>query len=378
MNRSLTACLGLLAAGLIALPAAAATPWLIATTDESARGGAPIAFEVVKPDAEAQWPATLGLRVIHNGASRELTLTAAATAADADANAARRLYLGTVPGDVSGLVRVELADGRSNRLALLVAAADGAAATRLPPDATLAQAPLAEMALSVNEPVYFLFGAGSERAARFQLSVKYRLFDADAAPVKLFPLLSGLYFGYTQNSIWELGADSSPFRDTNYRPSLFWQGVVAGDGLMPQALRAGYEHESNGRDGVTSRSINTLFAQPVWRTAFADGRTLVAAPKLYGYLTRRGNEDIQRYRGNVDAIFRYGYEAGWLATTQLRRGTAGHGSAQFDLSYPLRRLQLARTGGFLHFQLFKGYGESLLDYNVRHGSQFRIGFSVVR
>ena len=204
MNRSLTEHLWLLiAAGLFALPTAAATPWLIATPDESARPGAPIAFEVVKPDAQADWPATLGLRVIHGDVSREMTLTAAAmNEADADANAARRLYLGTVPSDISGLVRVDLADGRSNRLALLVAAADGADDTLNPPDASRAQAPLAKMALSVNEPVYFLFGTGSERAARFQLSVKYRLFDADAAPVKLFPSLSGLHFGYTQNSIW--------------------------------------------------------------------------------------------------------------------------------------------------------------------------------
>ena len=64
--------------------------------------------------------------------------------------------------------------------------------------------------------------------------------------------------------------------------------------------------------------------------------------------------------------------------TQLRNGTSGHGSAQLDLSYPLRQPIFARTGGFLHFQLFKGYGESLLDYNLDRGTQVRIGFSIVR
>jgi outer membrane phospholipase A len=77
-----------------------------------------------------------------------------------------------------------------------------------------------------------------------------------------------------------LGANSTPFRDISFRPSLFWQGAIPGEGLMPDMLRAGYEHESNGKDGVNSRSVNTLFAQPVWRTGFSDGRTLIFAPKV--------------------------------------------------------------------------------------------------
>ena len=63
-------------------------------------------------------------------------------------------------------------------------------------------------------------------------------------------------------------------------------------------------------------------------------------------LFKEGNPDIRRYRGDADWILRYGREDGWLLATQLRRGTAGHGSAQFDLSYPLRQPIFARTGGF--------------------------------
>lgn len=218
----------------------------------------------------------------------------------------------------------------------------------------------------------------ASRNARFQLSFKYRLFDPAGRPAQWLPLLSRLHFGYTQSSIWDMGADSAPFRDTSYRPSFFWQEPTGGQGLMPDLLRAGYEHESNGKDGANSRSINTLFAQPVWRTGFSDGRTLIFAPKVYGYLGKEDNPDIQRYRGYVDWVFRYGHEDGWLLATQLRRGTGGHGSAQFNLSYPLREPVFARTGGFLHFQLFTGYGESLLDYNLDRGTQVRVGFSIVR
>jgi outer membrane phospholipase A len=143
-------------------------------------------------------------------------------------------------------------------------------------------------------------------------------------------------------------------------------------------LRAGYEHESNGKDNESSRSLNMLFAQPIWRTEFSDGRALVFAPKMVNYLDKVGNSDIQRYRGYVDWNLRYGRDDSWLLATQLRHGTGGYASAQLDLSYPLRKPLFASTGGFVHLQLFRGYGESLLDYNTRQDTQIRLGFSIVR
>jgi outer membrane phospholipase A len=92
--------------------------------------------------------------------------------------------------------------------------------------------------------------------ARFQLSFKYRLFDQSAGLGQDRPWLSGLYFGYTQNSLWDL---CKPFRDTSYRPSLFRKWERADDKTWIAAARFGAEHESNGKDGDRSHSINMLF-----------------------------------------------------------------------------------------------------------------------
>ena len=67
--------------------------------------------------------------------------------------------------------------------------------------------------------MYFVVGGNGGLSARFQLSFKYRLFDSDSLPVAWLPQLGNLYFGYTQNSLWDLGANSAPFRDTSYRPA---------------------------------------------------------------------------------------------------------------------------------------------------------------
>jgi outer membrane phospholipase A len=362
--------------------------WLIATTDDVLDGGSAIAFEVVKPSSLSQWSDMLKLSLLHDDKTYEILLTADQQKSSNDA--VRRRYFGKLPKNISGWVRVSLIDAKSNQLALLLtqpgvtqwtyvestaATEDGEVENVLAVD---------EPALSINEPMYFVVGGSTDSVdtrdatARFQLSFKYRLFDADSLPVEWLPLLSDLYFGYTQSSLWDVGADSAPFNDTSYRPSFFWQGATGNKDLLPELLRTGYEHESNGKEGENSRSLNTLFVQPFWRTVFSDKRTLIFAPKVYGYLNKEGNTDIQHYRGYADWVFRYGREDGLIMATQLRLGTSGRGSAQFDFTYPFRRALFSRTGGFMHLQLFTGYGETLLDYNIDHGTQIRVGFSFVR
>lgn len=368
----------------VALPVMAAPSWLIATPDERAQAGAPVLLDVVKPVAQADWPKTVKLRLTQGDRTQEITLFAVGEISPEEV---RRTYRGAWPPISPGLLRAELIGTASNRLALLVGTPD-AIEQMQSAEANVATTdsqsggrgkllfPLNEPALSANEPMYFVIG--SQSTARFQLSFKYRLFDPDSLPVAWFAPLAGLHFGYTQTSLWDLGANSAPFRDTSYRPSFFWQGASLGKGMMPDLLRGGYEHESNGKDGTNSRSIDTLFVQLVWSSEFTDGRTLAFAPKFYGYLDKDDNPDIQRYRGYANWNIRYGREDDWMLATQLRTGTSGKGSAQLDLSWPLRRPLFARTGGFLHFQLFKGHGESLLDYNLDRGTQVRIGFSMVR
>ena len=87
--------------------------------------------------------------------------------------------------------------------------------------------------------------------------------------------------------------------------------------------------------------------------------------------------DIADYRGHVDLTMKLGRAGGLLLATELRRGTKGY-SAAFDLSFPLRPITGDLVGGYLQLQYFRGYGESLLDYNRKLPAQFRIGYMLVR
>lgn len=233
-----------------------------------------------------------------------------------------------------------------------------------------------EPPLTENEPVYFVMGTRGGANARFQLSFKYRLFDRGLGWGGEQPWLTGFYLGYTQTSFWNLEGDSKPFRDTSYRPSLFWAWARTDDKTWIDALRAGFEHESNGKEGVDSRSIDILFLRPEWRWDLANGKRLEFAPKLYGYLDKEENPDIQRYRGYVDWQLRYGDETrSWRG--MVRVGTAGKGSLTLDWFERTRVLGFGPVSGYFHVQFFAGYGEDILDYDRRFKSQLRLGFAIV-
>lgn len=373
----LTAC----AALFLSCAALAAPAWIIATPGETVQAGETLQLEAVRPDEGAHWPASLRLRLVTAQQNEIIIFYPDATA---PSGGFRRVYAAVLPSSLSGQLKIELADAASNRLMLLVTPARhdnsaGQPAETFPETiGRIDLIPEDEPALSAHEPAYFLVGTRNGLNARYQLSFKYRIFDKESSPAQWWPALGQLQFGYTQTATWDLGVDSKPFHDTSYRPTLFWQKRLDNSENMPRYLRAGFEHESNGRDGANSRSVNLAYVQPAWRADFADDKSLIFAPRFYSYLDKTDNPDITHFRGYADWLLRYGDENEWVLSSRVRVGSGGHSSTQFDLSLPFRKPLFARTGGFVHLQLFSGYGETLLDYNQRHPAQLRIGFSIVR
>jgi phospholipase A1 len=230
--------------------------------------------------------------------------------------------------------------------------------------------------LGTYEPVYFSMGTRGGSSARFQLSFKYRLFDREQGWGVYAPWLSRFHFGYTQTTLWNLSDDSRAFRDSSYRPALFWARENKDDATRVDRLRAGIEHESNGKDGAASRSIVILFAQPGWDWELANGKRVEFAPRLYTYLEKEENPDIQRYRGFADWRVRYGdEERSWRAMARL--GTAGKGSLTLEWFERTRGRGPGLEAAYFYAQFFAGYGEDILDYNRRFKSQIRFGFAIV-
>ncbi|MCC7548864.1 MAG: phospholipase A [Burkholderiales bacterium] len=306
----------------------------------------------------------------------------------------RIAYRVRLPLDVHGIIMARGQDGDARAVMFKVLPADQVAqpdaqagAASASPAATASTSPLLTResafaaALSAYEPVYFSAGSHGGANAKFQLSLKYRLFNENAGLARRIPALAHLYLGYTQSSLWDLESRSNPFRDTSYQPRLFYADNDVWHGeTQPVRLSAefGLGHESNGRGGDESRSINIAYVRPGLTLGRTGKWQVTFAPKIYTYLDKEDNPDIAEYRGYVDYSATIGKADRWQLTGLLREGTGEGWSVQMDLSYPLRSVAIGNLNGYLHFQYFGGWGESMLDYDRRLPAQYRIGLMFVR
>jgi len=234
---------------------------------------------------------------------------------------------------------------------------------------------------SAHRPLYFAAGLREDGNAKFQISFRYRFLQPQEGREGDGTFSEHLYLGYTQQSIWDWEAESSPFRDTSYIPGLLWsKGNIRGPRATPRALQIGLEHQSNGQGGEESRSLNILYVQPTWRFGNFERYHWTVSPKLYAYFgSLDDNPDIEDYRGYVDLIVSYGKHDSWKIATKTRYGAeGGRTSVQVDISYPMDKILTKRFNAFVHLQYFNGWGESLLDYDVKRPSQIRLGLMLIR
>jgi outer membrane phospholipase A len=233
--------------------------------------------------------------------------------------------------------------------------------------------------LSSYGPIYAAYGPGTDTAARIEIGFKYQLFGRAGDVGASSPRENGVFFGYRQRLFWDLGRKSSPFRNVEYMPEIFY--LVPATPLSDRVTiggQAGARHESNGRDGTASRSLNTLYIQPV-ATVPVGGLSLTVGPRLWAYVgSLEDNPDIRRYRGNSGLFAELGRADGWRLTTNSRINPgSGKGAVDALLSYPLDQIVDTNLNLYVFGQGFVGYGENLLDYD-RRATRLRIGVGFVR
>jgi len=209
--------------------------------------------------------------------------------------------------------------------------------------------------------------------AKFQISFKAPIFS------NIFNKKDALHFGFTLQSYWQMYNTnlSSPFRETNYQPEIFyasqndWQ---FGD-WVNRAYIFGIEHQSNGRTQDFSRSWNRVYANFVfekenWVISFKPWYRIPEEDKLdINQPDGDDNPDIGKYMGNFELATVYQWRdqnISLMLRNNLR--STNRGALQIDWSFPMG----SRFKGYVQF--FNGYGESLIDYN--HSVQ-RLGFGVL-
>lgn len=205
---------------------------------------------------------------------------------------------------------------------------------------------------------------------KFQLSLKTKLWQG------VFGDNGDLWVGYTQDSYWQVynAKHSRPFRETDYQPEamLVFNTDYQVFGWNGRLLSIGLNHQSNGQSDPLSRSWNRVTAQigferanwtimfrPWWRIPETDKDD--NNPDISNYVGRADMQIIHEWRGQEFTL---------MLRDSLRGGSHQHGAGRFTWSFPL-------AGNFRgYMELFKGYGENILDYN-HNATYLGVGVSLL-
>ena len=209
---------------------------------------------------------------------------------------------------------------------------------------------------------------------KFQLSIKV-------------PLTTGsflnkgdqIFFGFTLESWWQLYTEklSRPFRETNYQPEFFyftplnWHPFNTNSGVF-----LGFEHQSNGRSQLLSRSwnrvyVNFLFEKNNFALSFRPWYRIPEGDKETSFdAVGDDNPDIDEYMGHFELGMAYKWRKDYEFSMKLRENFSHHkGAIELGVTFPL----WGKLRGYA--QYFNGYGDSLIDYNYNQ-QRLGIGFAL--
>lgn len=219
---------------------------------------------------------------------------------------------------------------------------------------------------------YFIFGTSVNHTPtktntdiKFQISIQQRLTRST------LPFGTYLYLFYSQKCWWNVLENSMPMVDLNFNPGIGLAKPLFVKNRYVGKVTLMAEHESNGRDGLASRSWNKI---SLAASIMIDPQVTVHGKVWIPIVDGQNNRDILDYSGI--------YQVGTEFTSRNRRFTASvvlvkrrgwklNYNTIIELGYRIFR----RDNQFLFLQFYNGYGECMLDYN-QFRSRVRVGIVI--
>lgn len=208
---------------------------------------------------------------------------------------------------------------------------------------------------------YILFGDKGDQVKAYT-SFKYSL---------LKRYKSGLFLGYSQKLMWSLYERSSPFWDINYSPEVFIKSKYIFSDYVDFIKFGLYEHNSNGRDGPESRSIDRGYVQSQWsmgnKVNFG-----VNLKGFYYYSMENKNSDYNRYSNYYEAkvFLSLGETDDEDSKDEIYVKFGGLDKGFVEGGFISRKIWVMNPR--LYVQAYHGYVESLLRYDERE-TRIRLG-----
>lgn len=219
---------------------------------------------------------------------------------------------------------------------------------------------------------YFIVGAPvGYKATKENSDVKFRISISQRLTRATLPWGTYLYLFYTQKCFWNVFQNSMPMTDLNFNPGIGWSKPLFARDRFIGNVTLILEHESNGRDGLQSRSWNKISLA----TNIIIDPTLTVHGKVWIPIIDGGqNKDILDYCGiyQVGTSFTsINRRFGLSVLLTKRRGWNLNYNTTVELSYRI----FPRDNQFLFMQYYNGYGEGLLAFKEFH-SMLRVGICI--
>jgi phospholipase A1 len=212
-----------------------------------------------------------------------------------------------------------------------------------------------------------------KKSDREQFETSFQFSIEKPISYNFFGLDESISVAYTQKSFWQTSADSSPFRETNYKPEVFVQFPYKNSETL-KGYKVSLIHESNGRNDKFSRSWNRLYLE-----TYLQFSNLFVIPRIWYRIPEKAsdddNSDIYNYYGYGDLKFLYPYKKHTFELSvrnNLRPNGHNKGSAELNWTFPLPSF-MSTENSYGLVQVFSGYGESLIDYDREIN---KIGFGI--
>ncbi|MFZ4715819.1 MAG: phospholipase A [Bacteriovoracaceae bacterium] len=210
-----------------------------------------------------------------------------------------------------------------------------------------------------HKPSYLINGSPDFKG---QASFKYQL-------IKDFDL----YLGSKNIIIWEISKASSPITDANYNPDFFYRLRTEKSWL--ESMDFGFfDHESNGRAGIESRSVNRNYIQLNHHFHLDQKELFITNNFFTSYHVDKETPDFRKYTGIFESTLRLTHLASFLAYDELMFRFFFGGKYSTDpskggqeISYLFKFKNFRFEPDFM-IQYYHGYKESMLSYNQSHDS----------
>lgn len=219
---------------------------------------------------------------------------------------------------------------------------------------------------------YFIFGTSiGPKPTVYNSNVKFQVSIQQKLTRSTLPLNTYLFLFYTQKCFWDVLRNSMPMTDLNFNPGI---GIARPffSSVSGRYIGKGYfiiEHESNGRDGLESRSWNKV---SFGGNIFIDQTLMVGARFWIPIVDGGYNRDILKYSGIFQTSMNYMNDSRRFGASVLLVKRKSWNPFNWNVQIDLKYRCFPKDFVYLFLQYYNGYGEGLLAYKEYH-SQLRVG-----